>query len=105
FPMAGVPTLLCALAAFVLRLNFPALQVVNNLCSPLQIALLIPFVRLGSRLLGARGPARLGADALIHLVTGWFCLAVPAATVLYFVLVYAFRKRRRECFNRLESPA
>src|ERR1043166_5600089 len=39
FPMAGLPTLLCALAAGSLRVNFPALQLVNNLSSPLQIAL------------------------------------------------------------------
>lgn len=53
FPMYGIPTLLCAGAAVVLRLNHPALQLVNLLSSPLQFALFMPFHRLGERLLPA----------------------------------------------------
>src|ERR1039458_6321047 len=49
FPMYGCPTVFCLLAAIALRLNAPALQLVNQLSSPLQLALLIPFARLGER--------------------------------------------------------
>src|SRR2546426_6925400 len=45
FPVYGCPTLLCAAAAIVLRLNSPAVQLVNYLISPLQLALLVPFNR------------------------------------------------------------
>jgi hypothetical protein len=35
FPAPGCPTLLCALAALVLRLNPPAIQLVNYFVYPL----------------------------------------------------------------------
>jgi hypothetical protein len=88
FPMAGLPTLLCALAAAALRLNFPALQLVNNLSSPLQIALLIPYARLGSRILGPQAMWGWGGVAL-EAIAGWLCITVPAGIVLYFALVCA----------------
>jgi uncharacterized protein (DUF2062 family) len=53
FPVLGSTTALCALAALVLRLNLPAIQIVNYFVYPLQIALLIPFFRLGERLFRA----------------------------------------------------
>jgi hypothetical protein len=36
-----------------LRLNLPAIQIVNYFVYPLQIVLLIPFFRLGEKLFGA----------------------------------------------------
>jgi uncharacterized protein (DUF2062 family) len=53
FPVLGSTTALCALAAVILRLNLPAIQIVNYFVYPLQIALLIPFFRLGERLFRA----------------------------------------------------
>jgi uncharacterized protein (DUF2062 family) len=53
FPVLGSTTALCALAALALRLNLPAIQIVNYFVYPLQIALLIPFFRLGERLFRA----------------------------------------------------
>src|SRR5262249_31861133 len=47
FPALGWTTTLCAIAALVLRLNLPAIQIVNYFMYPAQIALLIPFFRLG----------------------------------------------------------
>ena len=52
FPIFGVPTILCALAAAILRLNSPAIQLINQLSSPFQLVLLIPLTRLGARILG-----------------------------------------------------
>src|SRR5262245_6908218 len=101
FPLLGGPTVLCALAAFALRLNFPALQLVNHFSTPLQIALLLPFARLGARIVvcpaTSTAPAtlRLGIAAL-QAVTGWFCVAAPFGVVLYFTLAYALRKCRRQ---------
>ena len=48
FPVLGSTTLLCAIAAFILRLNLPAIQVVNYLVYPLQIILLAPFYGAGN---------------------------------------------------------
>lgn len=52
-PVIGTTTILCALAAVVLRLNHPLIQAVNFLAYPLQLALLIPFLRAGEWLFGA----------------------------------------------------
>ena len=46
-PLLGVTTAICALLALVLRLNMPAIQAANWLAMPLQVLLLIPFLRLG----------------------------------------------------------
>src|SRR5271156_2028635 len=54
FPVLGTTTALCALVAFIWRLNLPAIQIVNYFVYPLQIALLIPFFRAGEILFGAR---------------------------------------------------
>src|SRR5579872_6178647 len=53
FPVLGTTTLLCGLAAILFRLNVPAMQLVNYLVFSLQLALLIPFIRLGELLYGA----------------------------------------------------
>jgi uncharacterized protein (DUF2062 family) len=47
FPVLGTTTALCTLAAIVFRLNLPAIQLVNYFVYPLQLALLIPFIRFG----------------------------------------------------------
>jgi len=53
-PALGTATLLCALAAFLFRLNFAAIQFANLLIYPLQLVLLIPFIKAGEWLFGAR---------------------------------------------------
>jgi hypothetical protein len=40
---------LCLAAAFSLRLNVVASQIANHAMFPLELALVIPFIRLGSR--------------------------------------------------------
>ncbi|MGD2184492.1 MAG: DUF2062 domain-containing protein [Desulfobacterales bacterium] len=48
FPVLGMTTLLCTAAAFLFRLNLPAIQVVNFMVYPLQIVLLVPFYGTGN---------------------------------------------------------
>ena len=110
FPMYGVPTVFCLLAALALRLNAPALQLVNQICSPLQLALLVPFARLGERILGS--PATASASILsrmgeltLQAIAGWACISVPLGVLLYFLLSCTLRRRRPACFLQLESPA
>ena len=52
-PVLGWSTTLCAIAAIVLRLNLPAIQIVNYFVYPAQIALLVPFFRWGEKLFRA----------------------------------------------------
>eukprot|EP00002_Diphylleia_rotans_P029790 TRINITY_DN607_c1_g1_i1.p1 TRINITY_DN607_c1_g1~~TRINITY_DN607_c1_g1_i1.p1 ORF type:complete len:234 (-),score=42.79 TRINITY_DN607_c1_g1_i1:83-784(-) len=58
FPVPGTTTALCTLAAALSRLprctplHFPALQLINYAITPLQIALIYPFLRIGALLAG-----------------------------------------------------
>ncbi len=98
FPVIGCPTLLCFVAALVFRLNLPAIQLVNQLCSPLQWALLIPFARLGARLAASHAAWSM-AGAARDAVAGWLCLSIPLGLILYFVLLFTLRRCRRQCFQ------
>jgi|HubBroStandDraft_4_1064222.scaffolds.fasta_scaffold802580_1 uncharacterized protein (DUF2062 family) len=96
FPIYGLPTILCALAGLVLGLNLPALQLVNQLVTPLQLILLVPFARVGARIMNSPGSATplawgLGAAAL-HAVTGWLCLCLPLGILVYFALGNILRR-------------
>src|SRR5512145_1002136 len=53
FPVLGATAILCAVAAAALRLNHPAIQLVNFIAYPLQLLLLVPLLRAGAALLGA----------------------------------------------------
>ena len=89
FPVYGFPTILCGLAAIALRLNLPALQLVNQAATPMQIALLVPLTRTGSWMFGSR--AGFGG-AVWNAVAGWFCICVPMGVLLYFRLGYLLRR-------------
>ncbi len=52
FPILGSTTILCALAAYSLRLNQPIIHLVHYFAYPAQLALLIPFYRAGETLFG-----------------------------------------------------
>ena len=106
FPVFGCPTVLCALAALLLRLNLPAIQLVNQVSSPLQLALLIPFGRFGSLFFRASGlpGAWQVAGAARNAIFGWLCLSVPLGIMLYFVLVFTLRRCRWSGSAGLESP-
>jgi hypothetical protein len=54
FPVLGTTTLLCLAAALLLRLNIPLIQLVNYLAAPLQLVLIVPFIKMGSALFGLR---------------------------------------------------
>jgi len=47
----GTTTLLCGAAALLFRLNLPAVQLVNYFLYPLQLLLIVPFVRAGEIIL------------------------------------------------------
>ena len=94
FPVLGFPTILCGLAAVILRLNLPAIQLMNQLSSPFQIALLIPLSRCGAGILGHHGASSLAA-ATRHAIVGWFCACLPLGLILYFLVVFLLRGRRR----------
>lgn len=110
FPILGATTLLCALAALVLRLNQPVIQLINYLAYPLQIALLIPFYRAGEHLLG-RTPVPLNIPLLLERfhanagqffqdfgmiavggIAAWLLAAPIIAGAIYLVIYPALRR-------------
>jgi uncharacterized protein (DUF2062 family) len=95
FPVFGFPTIFCALAALTLGLNLPAIQAVNYLAYPLQLILLVPFIRLGGWLFRfAPGSPNL-LTAGLHAIVAWFCICAPAGLLLY-VSVLAVLSRRQK---------
>ncbi|NWJ42119.1 MAG: DUF2062 domain-containing protein [Geothrix sp.] len=52
-PLVGTSTGLCIFLALAFKLNQVVMQVANYLAYPLQLLLLIPFIRLGEKLFGA----------------------------------------------------
>jgi uncharacterized protein (DUF2062 family) len=119
FPVFGCPTLLCAMAAVSLRLNLAAIQLVNQVSSPLQLALLIPLGRAGAHILGGGSPnlgtgsPHFGAGNMIaalagaagNAVVGWFCLCVPLGIMLYVFLLFTLRCRRARLSAEMKSAA
>jgi uncharacterized protein (DUF2062 family) len=110
FPILGTTSLLCALVAILFRLNIPAMQLMNHVVFPLQIVLILPFIRLGELLYGAdpipltlhQIQALLGsnywhalsflAGSFVHATTAWFIVAPLAIYSLYLLLTPLFRR-------------
>ena len=90
FPVLGTTTLLCAAAGFAFRLNQPALQLVNYLAYPLQLLLLIPFIRVGERLTG-QAPLPLSLPALLQgaRADAWGTLSSLGSRILPACLAWA----------------
>lgn len=64
-PVIGITTSLCLLAAAIFRLNHVAIQTVNYLVYPIQIALIIPFLRMGEWMFSV-APANLDIKLMIY---------------------------------------
>ncbi len=119
-PVLGTTTIVCGVAAAALRLNQPAVQAANYLVYPLQLALYLPFLRLGAHLFGG-GPismsmaqlrAGLAADltgtlgryaaANLRAVAAW-ALVVPLAVALLQLLLRPVLARSP--LGRIAAPA
>jgi uncharacterized protein (DUF2062 family) len=110
FPVLGTTTALCALAAFLWRLNLPAIQIANYFAYPLQIALILPFFRAGEILFGAPhlplslaqilavvhasfwGATRFLWTTIWHAAVAW-CLIAPMFVALAYVILAALLLR------------
>jgi uncharacterized protein (DUF2062 family) len=107
-PVLGIPTVLCALLALALRLNLPAIQAANYLVMPLQIVLIVPFVKMGGWLLSSGANQTVRAGTLIksspqnllshlgsltgHAMLAWFVIAVPAVLLMTLTLTVVLRR-------------
>ncbi len=109
-PILGVSTILCTAIALAFRLNLPAIQLVQAAMAPTQVLLIIPFVRLGERILHrppqqvsikeglellAQGAGRAIAvlwEAIIHAGFAWGLIAPFAVLLFYKVLTPVFER-------------
>jgi uncharacterized protein (DUF2062 family) len=89
FPLLGSSTVLCTVAAIVFRLNLPAIQLVNYFMYPLQIALLVPFFRLGERLFSAPHLPLSAAQvsSMIH-ANAWAAIKLLWTTIWHAIVVW-----------------
>ncbi|MFA6046990.1 MAG: DUF2062 domain-containing protein [Phycisphaerales bacterium] len=120
FPLFGFTTLLNLGAGLALRLNHPILQTLNQLLGPLQLVLILPYVRLGEIIWGAPGglftldellhvfrEASLVAFlerfgwAGVHAVTAWL-LTSP---LLIAAVLFLFRPLLRRAASRLRPAS
>lgn len=113
FPILGSTTALCLAAAVFLKLNQPVIHLVNWFIYPLQFPLILIFIRLGEKLVGAApvpfsitdmlqrfkdSPAQFFRDfglTALHGIGGWLLVAPVGVTILYFTLRPAMRKMAR----------
>jgi uncharacterized protein (DUF2062 family) len=109
-PLYGITTLLVGTIAVSLRLNFVAMQAAHYIVHPIQLALLIPFLKLGTSLSQSSEitfsvQQYIGLfktdfwDAINQLwlanlsaVGIWLIVSVPLFIILYFGLIYTIRR-------------
>lgn len=88
-PVLGWSTTLCAVAAIVLRLNLPAIQLVNYFVYPAQIALLVPFFRWGERLFRApHFPISVPQIYALFHASAWFAIKLLWTTIWHAIVVW-----------------
>jgi uncharacterized protein (DUF2062 family) len=114
-PVVGIPTALCAMVALAFRLNQPAIQAANYAAMPSQLALIVPFVRLGAWLVPSVAHSSINLAAVMHAplstvthapvqvvaqlevlagqaLLGWLLVAIPVVLLLTATLTVLLRR-------------
>ncbi|MGA3186502.1 MAG: DUF2062 domain-containing protein [Bryobacteraceae bacterium] len=109
-PIIGSTTMLCTLAAVTLRLNLPAILLVNGVVYPLQLTFLIPFLRAGAWLFHVEGPKLTVVQifrmirasvwqtivtlwlATMHALVVWLILGCAVSGLVYLIVVTLLRR-------------
>lgn len=120
-PLVGTTTALCLAVSVALRLNVVASQVANHAMFPFELALVIPFIRLGSRVFRTSAMpmtagvflqhARTSPIALLRLVWIWewhallvWMVFAAAAAPLIAVTVKPLLVRVQRRIQRHQHP-
>jgi uncharacterized protein (DUF2062 family) len=110
FPIFGATSTLCAVFGIALKLNQPVIQLVNWLISPLQMLLILVFVRIGEWLARAQ-PVSFSIPELfrkfhespskfmhefgltgLHGIIAWLVIAPFLSALIYFLLLPSLKK-------------
>lgn len=109
-PFYGVTTLLVGVVAYALRLDFIVMQAVHYIVHPIQIALIIPFFKVGNLFIGdnevsftlAEYIALFKSDFWLALselwklnllaIIVWGLIAIPMFYGLYYFFIYSIKR-------------
>jgi uncharacterized protein (DUF2062 family) len=121
FPLFGTTTLICFGIAIALRLNIAIIQLVNYLLAPLQIILILPFIKIGSKVFGLN-PFPYTSEQLLHLfkndfwmlakeagmallagVGMWMLFSIPLFFFLFYLCFWIFTQWKSPRQRELKS--
>lgn len=110
FPVVGVTTILCVIIALTFRLNMAAIQLVNYFVYPLQLLLIVPYMKAGANLFHIEelvpltnftkqfsiGDLLSGFTVLTKAFAGaliiWTVIAVVSSFVIYKIIYPIFKR-------------
>jgi uncharacterized protein (DUF2062 family) len=112
FPVFGCTTLLCFCAAYVLRLNQPIIQLLNQALLPVHLPVFFALWQLGERVFHVKSDERLiltppviyrafrhdllkalhdYGEGIVHSIFVWAVLVLPAIAVIYYLSLPVIR--------------
>ncbi len=102
-PVVGIPTALCLVLALMLRLNVGAIQAANYIAMPLQVMLILPFVRLGNWMFASGAQPALTHGSGVYMarefgsmagqaMAAWLVIALPAVVLMTLVLTMVLQR-------------
>ncbi len=122
FPVLGSTILLCTVFGFALRLNIPAIQLINGFVYPLQLAFYIPFFHIGAWFFQTE-PIPFSLDEIfimlannpwgaiqalwianVRAMVAWLVLMTPVSIAVYFLLKFLFDKTALRKKKITEAP-
>ncbi len=88
-PVIGSTTMLCTLAAITLRLNLPAILLVNGVVYPLQLMLVVPFLRAGAWAFRVDGP-KLSIGQIFNLIraNAWHAITTLWVATMHALVIW-----------------
>lgn len=78
FPVPGVTTIVCGLFVYLFGLNLAACQLMNVLLTPLDLMMILPFIRMGEWIFFVSEPLPFSADKLATMLSSDFFGSVSA---------------------------
>jgi uncharacterized protein (DUF2062 family) len=121
FPIFGTTTLLCFAVAFILRLNVPLIQLVNYVTTPLQLIMMVWFIKIGTSFFGMSpfpydptslvsafredywSVLREAGIALLAAAGVWSVCAIPIFFTVFIPSLWLFQKWRSTGQRALKS--
>lgn len=113
FPIIGLASLVCLIPTILFKQNLIIVQVTNYLVYPLQIALLLPLLRIGNSVIASNHIALTLSEVVLAFKIGifhgineigiillygalaWVVIAVPALLILYIIFLVFFKRIKR----------